>query len=132
MRYALIIIATLAACSMLLAQAAQNEPQRFTYHVWGYVLDEQSRRMSRTSVCIIAAERPLGGRIPCTKTDEAGDFALTVKDVPDKYRVCASTTDSPIIFEGDKDKRHRATCSEVIEFGAKDECREVALQFKAQ
>ena len=132
MKYALVIITAIAACSTLLSQAAQNEPQRYTYHVWGNVMDEQSRTMPRTNVCFVPAERPINGRIPCTKTDEAGDFALTIRDVPDKYRVCASTTDSPFIFEGDLDKGHRVTCSEVIEFGAKDECREVAVKFNAQ
>lgn len=87
--------------------------------------------MAGMTVCFVPAERPLNGRIPCARTDDAGDFALTVKDIPDKYRVCASTTDSPFIFEGNKDKGHRAVCSEVIEFGAKDECRKVVLKFEA-
>ena len=130
MKYALIIIIILAACSPLLSQVVRHEPQRYTYHVWGNVLDEQSRSMPRTSVCLVPAVRPINGRIPCTKTDEAGDFALTVKDVPDKYKVCASTADTPFIFEGDQE--HRAVCSEVIEFGAKDECRQVALKFDAR
>jgi hypothetical protein len=132
MNSALVIIATLAACSTLLSQAAQTEPQRYTYHVWGNVIDEQSRTMPGTSVCFVPAGRPINGRIPCTKTDAAGDFALTVRDVPDGYRVCASTTDSPFILEGDRDKGHRATCSEIIGFGVKDECRELALRFEAR
>ncbi|MCA1641331.1 MAG: hypothetical protein LC785_04975 [Acidobacteria bacterium] len=131
MKFILLVIITLAACSTVPSQAAQDEPHRYTYHVWGNVLDEQARAMPRTTVCLVPAQRPINGRIPCTKTDEAGNFALTVEDIPDKYKVCASTTDSPFIFEGDKDKGHRAVCSEVVEFGAKDECKKVSLKFEA-
>lgn len=66
------------------------------------------------------------------KTDNAGAFALTVNDIPVKYQGCASTTESPFIFEGAQDEGHRAVCSEVGEFGAKDECRKVTLKFEAQ
>jgi hypothetical protein len=83
------------------------------------VQDGESRTMPGTTVCLVPAVRPIAGRIPCVKTDDARDFALTVKDIPDKYKACASTKDSPIIFEGDQDKGHRAVCSEVIEFGAR-------------
>jgi len=132
MKYALTILITLVACSTFLSTTAQDEPQRYAYHVWGNVLDEQSRTMPGTTVCLVPAERPINGRIPCIKTDNEGAFALTVKDIPDKYKVCASTTDSPFILEGDKDKGHRVVCSKVIEFGAQDECRKVALIFEAQ
>lgn len=132
MKYTLTILITLVACSTFLSQAAQDEPQSYTYHAWGNVLDGQARTTPGTTVCFVPAERPITGRIPCTKTDDAGTFALTVNDIPDKYTVCASTTDSPFLFEADKDKGHRAVCSEVIEFGAKDECRKVVLKFAAQ
>jgi hypothetical protein len=131
MKYILTISITLFAGSMFLSPAAQDEPQRYSYHVWGNVLDGQSRTLPRTTVCFVLAERPVNGRIPCIKTDDAGEFALTVKDIPDKYKVCASTTDSPFIFEGEQNKGHRAICSEVIEFGANDECRKAALKFAA-
>jgi hypothetical protein len=55
-----------------------------------------------------------------------------VNDIPDKYQVCASNTDSPFIFEGAKHEGHRAVCSEVGELGAKDGCRKVTLKFEAQ
>lgn len=132
MKYVLTILITLVAESMLLSPAAQDEPQRYSYHLWGNVLDEESRTMPRTTVCLVPAVRPISGRIPCVKTDDAGDFALTVKDIPDKYKACASTTDSPFILEGDQNKGHRVVCSEVIEFGAKDECRQMALRFAAE
>ena len=131
MKYILTALVALIACSPVLPQSAQVEPQRYTYHLWGTVLDGQSRTMPRTTVCFVPAERPISGRIPCTKTDDAGNFALTVKDIPDKYKVCASTTDSPFIFEWDKDTGHRVVCSEVIEFDAKDECRKIGLKFEA-
>jgi len=127
MKCIFVIVAGLVACSALPSQATQNEPQRYRYHVWGTVKDSQSRAMSGASVCFVPAERPINGRIPCAKTDGEGEFALTVKDVPDKYKVCASDTDTPFILEGDR--AHRATCSEVIEFGAGDECKEVTLRF---
>jgi hypothetical protein len=132
MKYIVAIVIAMLACSTFLPSAAQNESQRYAYHVWGNVLDGQSRTMPETTVCFVPAERPINGRIPCVKTDNAGDFALTVKDVPDKYKVCASTTDSPFIFEGEKAQGHRAVCSQIIEFGVKDECRKVALKFAAQ
>ena len=132
MKYVLTILYAFVACSTYLSSSAQDEPDRYSYHVWGNVSDEQSRTMPATTVCFVPAVRPISGRIPCTKTDDAGNFALTVKDVPDKYKVCASTTDSPFMFEGDKGKGHRAVCSEIVEFGAKDECRKVALKFEAR
>ena len=132
MKYILTILITVVAAAMSLSPATQDEPQRYSYFVWGNILDGQSQAMPGTTVCLVPAVRPIAGRIPCVKTDDAGDFALKVKDIPDKYKVCASTTDSPYIFQGDHDKGHRAVCSEVIEFGAKDECRKVALKFAAE
>ena len=131
-KYMLTILITVVAGSMLLSAAAQEEPQRYSYHLWGNVLDGGSRMMPRTTVCLVPAVRPIAGRIPCVKTDDAGEFALTVKDIPDKYKACASTKDSPFIFEGEEDKGHRAVCSEVIEFGTRDECRKIELKFAAQ
>jgi hypothetical protein len=132
MNYVLPILLALAAGSAALPRTTQDEPQRYTYHVWGEVLDEHSRTRPQTTVCFVPAERPINGRIPCTKTDDSGAFALTVKDVPDKYRVCASTTDSPFILEGEEGKGQRAACGAVMEFGAKDECRKVELRFEAR
>jgi hypothetical protein len=132
MKYSLIVLIALVACSAVRSQVTQVEPQRYSYHIWGNVLDEQAQAMSKLTVCFVPAERPINGRIPCTKTDNEGNFAFTVNDIPDKYIVCASTTDSPFIFEQDKDEGHRATCTSAMEFGAKDECRKVALKFAAK
>ena len=55
--------------------------------------------------------------------------AAAQTDIPDKFIVCASTTDSPFIFEQDKDKSHRVTCSKPFEFGAADDCRKVDIEF---
>jgi hypothetical protein len=132
MRYILTVLIALVGDSTALPQMIQVEPPRYSYHVWGDVLDEQSSPMRSITVCLVPAARPLGGRVPCSKADDAGNFALTVKDIPDKYRVCASTTDTPFILEGDKDKGHRTVCSAVIEFGASDECKRLSLKFGAQ
>ena len=126
----LILIATSSVSASFFT--TQGEPQRFLYHVWGDVSDEQARMIPSLTVCFVPAECPINGRIPCTKTDVAGSFAMSVKGIPDKYIVCASTTDSPFIFEQDKDKGHRVTCSKPIQFGANDECRKVTLQFEAK
>ncbi|HEX8844880.1 MAG TPA: hypothetical protein VF791_09570 [Pyrinomonadaceae bacterium] len=132
MKFILTIMMILIAGSAVLPQTTPTEPQRYTYHIRGDVKDERSRRMPGISVCLVPAVRPINGRIPCTKTDDAGDYSLKVKDIPDKYRVCASTTDTPFIFEGDKDKSHRVICTDVMVFGAKDESRKVALKFRPQ
>jgi hypothetical protein len=133
MKTILTILFIIAVCSVsAFSQSVQNEPQRFSYYIWGSVVDEQSQPTAKISVCFIPAERPLGGRIPCTKTDEAGNFAFTVKDTPDKYVIFATTKESPLFLEGDEEKGHRFKSSEVMEFGAKDESRKVTIQFDAK
>lgn len=134
MKIILLILFTIAICSSsAYSQSVQNEPQRFSYHIWGSVVDEQLQPMAKISVCFISAVgHPLGGRIPCTKTDEAGNFAFTVKDIPDEYIVSASTKESHLLLKGDEKKGHRFKSSEVMGFGAKDECRKVRIQFDAK
>lgn len=120
----------IAVClSSAFSQTIQNEPQRFSYHIWGSVTDEQSKPAVKISVCFVPAERPINGRIPCTKTDESGNFAFTVKDVPDKYVVSASNKEFPLFFVGDEERGYRIKHSEIMRFGAKDECRKVTLKF---
>ncbi len=123
---------TAVSLSSAFSQTVEDEPQRFSYHLSGSVLDEQSQPLSNISVCFGPAERPQQGRIPCTKTDEAGNFALTVEAVPDKYVISASNKEFPLLFVGDEEKGYRIKHSEIIEFGAKDECRKVTLQFDAK
>jgi hypothetical protein len=72
----------------------------------------------------------MSGRIPCTKTNEKGTFDFTVKDVPDTYVICASTSDFVIVFVGDK--KTRVTCTEPSVFSAQNESRNVVLKFKAK
>ena len=124
-----IFLLILIACGVY-PQAGQELP-RYSYHVWGTVLDKDSKMMRRLTVCFFPADRPIAGRIPCVKTDGDGNFAITVKDIPDKYNVCASTTDSPFILVGENDPDHRVTCSKPIEFGAGDDCRKVDLKFES-
>jgi hypothetical protein len=116
--------------SLLAVAQSGQDIQRYSYEVWGTVVDEKSRSLSHLTVCFLPAERPINGRIPCTKTGDSGSFWMTVKDIPDKYIVCASTTDSPFISAQDKDPTHRVTCSKPIEFGAHDQRREVNLKFE--
>jgi hypothetical protein len=105
-----------------------DEPQRYSYNLSGKVLDEKSQLMAKTTVCFVPSERPINGRIPCTKTDSKGKFDFTVKDISDKYRVCASTSESIFVLVGDK---HRVICTKKMLFGAQDEIRNVTLKFKA-
>jgi hypothetical protein len=120
-----------AAFSLVMSVPGQDI-QRYAYHVWGTVLDHDSNPMPRLMVCFVPAERPINGRIPCVKTGADGSFAMTVRDIPDKYNVCASTTESPFVLVDDPDPNHRVTCSKTMEFGSNDDCRKVDLQFKAQ
>ncbi len=126
------ILILVAIPLLAVAQITQEEPQRYSYHVWGSVTDAESRTIPNMTVCFLPSERPINGRIPCTKTAYDGSFAMTEKDIPDKYNICASTTDSPFILEQDKDRSHRLTCSKPIQFGASDECRKVNLKFEPQ
>jgi hypothetical protein len=114
---------------MILAQTGQDI-QRYSYRVWGTVLDEKSQPMPHLTVCFVPAERPINGRIPCKKASDEGAYDMTVKDIPDKYIVCATTTDSPFKFANDPDPSHRVTCSKPIVFDAHDEERKVDLKFE--
>ena len=124
---AVIVIALL--CPFL---QSRDEPQRYSYHVFGEVRDEHGKEMGQLTVCVVPAERPINGRIPCDKTSDSGTFSLITKDIPDKYQVCASTTESIFVLVGDKDPEHRVVCSGVLTFGPKDEEFRVNLQFKAR
>jgi len=125
------IVLAVVGLSLVVAARTDQDIQRYSYHVWGTVLDEESRTMRHLTVCFVPAERPINGRIPCTKTDDKGTFAMTVRDTPDKYNVCASTTDSPFLLVGD-DPSHRVTCSKPMEFGSNDDCRRVDLKFETK
>ena len=136
MKFIIAALSIIAVClSSAFSQTVQNEPKRFSYHIWGSVSDENSRPLAQISVCFIWVNGPLTGRLPCTKTDFEGNYALTVKGVPDKYIVSASTPDRPLINlidKGHTEKDYRVKYSEQMEFGAKDECRKVTLQFDAK
>jgi hypothetical protein len=117
--------------SLLIFAQDGQDIQRYSYHVCGNVLDEKSQPMPNVTVWFMPAVRPINGRIPHTYTDNDGHFKMAVKEVPDKYEICASTTDSPFITLNDKDPSHRVTCSGPIEFGARDDSRKVEIQFKS-
>ena len=111
--------------------ASPQTPQtRYSYHFRGTVTDSDGATMPRIHVCVIPAERPINGRIPCVKTADKGSFEITVKDIPDKYKVCASTKESPFILSPNNDPSHRVVCSETIVLSARDESRKVDLKFE--
>jgi hypothetical protein len=124
--FALLAFAILAFVGF--GQTSQ-EIQRYSYHTWGTVSDEQSRRMADLNVCWVPAKRPIQGRIPCVKTGNDGAFAMTVRDIPDEYVVCATTMDTPFKFVGDVDPTHRVTCSKAFATTATDESRKIDLKF---
>lgn len=124
MKFALLILAF-----ALLVAFPQRQETRYSYHAWGTVRDSDNTAMRGINVCIVPAVRPINGRIPCVKTGADGSFAITVTDIPDKYKVCASTKDSPFILSPNQDPTHRVVCSETIEFPAHDDCRKVDLRF---
>ena len=125
------IIALLVIAGVSLVGFGQTgqEIQRYSYHTWGTVSDEQSRPMADLNVCWVPAKRPINGRIPCVKTGNDGSFAMTVHDIPDEYIVCATTMDTPFKFVGDVDPAHRVTCSKPFATAAADECRKIDLKF---
>ncbi len=108
---------------------AQTEPQRYQYHIWGAVTDENSKPMFRVTVCLIPAVRPWQGRFSCSQTDDMGEYAFTAKDIPDKYFVIAGTGKFPVFLA---DKNIRTVSTQDLDFGAADECRHINLQFKSK
>ena len=124
------IVQPLLIIALFCPLQSRDDTQRYEYHVYGKVRDERGKEMGHITVCLIPAARPINGRIPCEKTNEAGAFSLIVRDVPDKYQVCASTTEFPVVTIGDKDPKHRIVCSGVLNFPAKDESIEISLKFR--
>lgn len=122
--YVILLCAALAFLSF-----QEQEPTRYSYHVWGTVVDSDDQSMRDIHVCVIPAVRPINGRIPCVKTGADGSFGITVKDIPDEYKVCASTKESPFILAPNPDPSHRVVCSEKIVFPARDDSRRVDLKF---
>jgi hypothetical protein len=115
--------------SMLASAQIRQDIERYSFHVWGTIRDEHSQTMSQITVCFLPSVRPINGRIPCTKTSDRGTFSLTVNDIPDKYNVCASTTETPFIFIGDTDPNHRVVCSKPMEFNPNNFSRKINLKF---
>ena len=115
---------------LTIANFQAQDAQRFSYHVWGTVTDSDEKPMRDVYVCIVPAARPINGRIPCVKTSVDGTFAITVRDIPSEYTVCASTKESPFVLLPNDDPSHRVACSRKISFPAHDECQKVALSFK--
>jgi hypothetical protein len=132
MSHAVRIILVLTVFSLAYAAQRAQETQRFNYHVWGTVRNENSQVMSNITVCFIPSERPINGRLPCTKTSDMGTFSLTVNDIPDKYKVCASTTENPFMLVGDTDPNHRVVCSKTLTLGAQDVSRKINLKFESK
>jgi len=128
-----VVILSVSCPLFCLSQQEPDQPQRYSYQVTGSVLDTDSQPMARITVCFEPSERPINGRVPCAKTTDGGRFSVGAEDVPDKYRVCASTVDSPVPLNTDpSEKQPRTKCTEPMEFGAQDESREVTIQFEAE
>ncbi|HEY6247574.1 MAG TPA: hypothetical protein VIX17_26730 [Pyrinomonadaceae bacterium] len=110
----------------------QSDDTRYSYDVSGTVRDFDGSKMENIYVCIVPSKRPINGRIPCVKTSSNGSYAITVKDTPDEYKVCASTKESPLILLPNKDPSHRVVCSENITFPPHDDRKHVDLKFRRQ
>jgi hypothetical protein len=124
----LVLITAILTASNFQAQDAK----RFSYHAWGTVTDSDGQPMRDMYVCIVPAVRPINGRLSCVKTSLDGTFAITVKDIPDEYTVCASTKESPFILVPNHDPSHRVICSGKISFPAYDDCRKIDLNFDSK
>jgi hypothetical protein len=125
MRFVYLLITALLA----VLTVPSKQQTRYSYHLWGTVMDSDDRKMDNTFVCVIPAKRPINGRIPCVRTGSNGNFGITVNDTPDEYKVCASTKESPFILIPNNDPSHRVVCSETIVLPAHDEYRKVDLKF---
>jgi hypothetical protein len=122
----------LLATALTVFSGQTKDQTMFTYHVWGTVVDSDGHTMTGAYVCIIPSVRPINGRIPCTRTTSDGSFAITIKDIPDEYKVCASTKESPFILLPNPDPSHRVVCSDSIPFPAHDDCRKIDLKFDSK
>lgn len=125
------LIAFVLYSAIALPQEAQEGQLRYSYQVTGIVLHVQSQPMPRITVCFLPSERPISGRVPCVKTTDRGRFSVGARDVPDRYQVCASTTESPFLSKSQESskERQRVKCTNAIVFGAQDESREVTIRF---
>lgn len=128
MRLSRILLIALVAIPTFPSQ----QETRYSYEMWGTVTDSDGRNMKNIFVCVVPSKRPINGRIPCVKTSPNGSFSITVNDIPDEYKVCASTKESPFILVPNKDSSHRVLCSKPIVFPPHDDSRRVDLKFDHQ
>ena len=128
MRRILLILLSIVCGAYNVSAQQTNETKYFNYHITGSVTDERSRPAANISVCWVPAERPINGRIPCTKTDAAGKYDLAVKDIPDKYTIAASSGKYPPFMLGLDKSDYRGASSGVLIFRASDESRTIDLQ----
>jgi len=91
-----------------------EQQTRYSYHLWGAVTNSDGRKMDKIYVCVIPGKRPINGRIPCVRTGSNGKFGITINDIPDEYKVCASRKESPFILIPNNDPSHRVVCSKAI------------------
>src|ERR1044072_5030369 len=120
----------LVAAFLAVFTVPSEQQTRYSYHLLGTVTDsEDDRKMDNIFVCVVPGKRPINGRIPCVKTGSNGNFGITVNDIPDEYKVCASTKESPFIRIPNHAPSHRVVCSETIVLPAHDDSRKVDLKF---
>jgi hypothetical protein len=143
-----IVLAMLVLIGLTTYLSAQEVVSRnyYSYTIDGIITDESGQPSADINVCWWPVDRPLGGRIPCTKSNEKGRYILSVKDVPEKYVVRASNYDSLILLadakspgkamiirkNGDVDLKriveYRSATTDVLTFGPSDESRTIDLQ----
>lgn len=105
------------------------EPVRYTYRISGQVSDKRGHPLAKWHVCWLPAERPLGGRVPCTRTAADGTYELHVQDIPDKYRLIVSDRDW-LLVKKSKRNSGRTKTTDVLVFGSSDESRIVNFEFE--
>lgn len=125
MRFVCLLVTAFLAVSTF----PSEQQTRYSYNFSGTVTDSDGRKMDNIYVCVVPAKRPINGRIPCVKTGSNGNFGITVNDIPDEYKVCASTKESPFILVPNNDPSHRVVCSETIVLPPHDDSRKVDLKF---
>jgi hypothetical protein len=123
-----IFLSLVIVCSISAFSQTRPDPQRYTYRISGNVTDEYWQPMVKIFVCWHGRA---DGIILCAKTDEDGNFDLTVADTPKTHWVTASDCTTSML---DRDDRHgcRLKSSGMLEFGSQDESRTIDFHFDSE
>jgi hypothetical protein len=140
------LLAMLGLMGLATYLSAQEVVSRnyYSYSIEGIITDESGHPSADIYVCWWPADRPLS-RIPCSRSNEKGRYVLSIKDVPDKYVVKASSYQGLLVEDGkspgkamverkngDVDLKrileYQSASTDALTFGPSDESRTIDLQ----